>query len=344
MVGFGAWILCGLFLDSWAHLHLASALETLFTPWHFVFYGGYLACAAFLLMIAWRNHARGHAWRDALPPGYELCLAGVAIFAFGAILDVFWHLRFGIEKSFEALYSPTHMIVWVGMGLIIAGPLRAAWRRPGSPVQSVRAQLPALVSMALLFALTAAFSQHFNPFYIPWASQPTRPATQLPPNIVEQWNYLIYALGLSSVVVQTAILMGFLLAALRRGLLPVGAISLILGIDMLLFNASMLPAALAGGIAGDMLLAWLHPTPERVGRFRLFAFCTPLALYVFYYAEVALARGGIWWPVHLWVGSIGLAGITGIMVSFLVVPPARDRDVPDQASAIASTVSERSYR
>jgi len=44
------------------------------------------------------------------------------------------------------------------------------------------------------------------------------------------------------------------------------------------------------------------------------------------------------------VGSIGLAGITGIMVSFLVVPPARDRDVPDQASAIASTVSERSYR
>jgi len=324
MVGFGAWILCGLFLDSWAHLHLASSLETLLTPWHFVFYGGFLACAAFLLTVAWLNHARGYPWRSALPAGYEQCLVGVVIFAVGAFADVLWHLRFGIEKSFEALYSPTHMIVWVGIGFIVAGPLRAAWRRSGPPAKGLRAQLPALLSIALLFALSAAFSQHFNPFYIPWAATPRRPSPQLPPLILEQWNYLIYALGLSSVVVQSAILMGFLLAALRRGLLPVGGITLVLGVDMLIFNASMLPAALAGGIAADVMLARLRPMSERVPQFRLFAFFAPFVLYIFYYIELAVMRGGIWWPVNLWVGSIGLAGITGTMVSFLVLPPQGD--------------------
>jgi len=60
-----------------------------------------------------------------------------------------------------------------------------------------------------------------------------------------------------------------------------------------------------GGIAGDMLLAWLHPTPERVGRFRLFAFRWPPALSVFSSIAVALARCPILLSVHPLSASTG---------------------------------------
>lgn len=318
-----AWILGGLFLDSWAHLHQKLALETLLTPWHALFYSGFAACAVFLTAVTVRNARRGYPWRLALPDGYELCLAGVGVFLVGAVLDVFWHLRFGIEKSFEALYSPTHMLVWIGMGLIISGPLRSAWRRPGLPPQNLIAQLPALISMSLLLSLTAAFSQHFNAFYIPWASGQRRPNPELNPIIYGDIVYLEQALGIGSVFVQTAILMGVLLVALRRGLLPVGGVTLVMGLNMLLFNASMLPPALAGGIVGDLLLARLRPSAQRVPEFRAFSLALPLVLYIFYYAWIAATRDGLWWPVHLWVGSIGLAGLTGLLVSYLVLAPAQ---------------------
>ena len=32
--------------------------------------------------------------------------------------------------------------------------------------------------------------------------------------------------------------------------------------------------------------------------------------------------GGIGWSIHLWLGSIVVAGIVGLLLSFLVVPPS----------------------
>ena len=46
------WFLGGLYLDGWAHNHLPSALESFFTPWHGVFYSGFLATAAYLWLGA----------------------------------------------------------------------------------------------------------------------------------------------------------------------------------------------------------------------------------------------------------------------------------------------------
>src|ERR671937_2288407 len=80
--------------------------ETFFTPWHAVLYSGYGAIAAVLAVTLVRNHARGHAWRQALPPGYAVSFVGVVLFAVGGVLDMVWHLLFGIERSVEALLSP----------------------------------------------------------------------------------------------------------------------------------------------------------------------------------------------------------------------------------------------
>jgi hypothetical protein len=44
----GLWLMIGLFVDGWAHNNLQS-LETFFTPWHAIFYSGFLANVALTL-------------------------------------------------------------------------------------------------------------------------------------------------------------------------------------------------------------------------------------------------------------------------------------------------------
>src|SRR5687768_507759 len=91
-----AWFLGGLYLDGWAHNHIAE-LETFFTPWHAVLYAGFLAVAALIAVTQYRNVSRGYAWARALPRGYGLSLLGVVIFFVGAGGDMLWHEVFGIE-------------------------------------------------------------------------------------------------------------------------------------------------------------------------------------------------------------------------------------------------------
>ncbi|MEZ4668880.1 MAG: hypothetical protein R3E39_13310 [Anaerolineae bacterium] len=74
-----AWFIFGLFLDGWAHNHIAN-LETFFTPWHGVLYSGFFSVAILMMVAQYRNVARGYAWSRALPHGYGLSLLGVAIF------------------------------------------------------------------------------------------------------------------------------------------------------------------------------------------------------------------------------------------------------------------------
>ncbi|MGH8601909.1 MAG: hypothetical protein ACREXR_03760, partial [Gammaproteobacteria bacterium] len=57
-----AWFLGGLYLDGWAHQHIARAeLETFFTPWHAMLYSGLFASAGALGLTAFWN------WRDGYP-------------------------------------------------------------------------------------------------------------------------------------------------------------------------------------------------------------------------------------------------------------------------------------
>src|ERR1700730_4474518 len=60
------WFFVGVYLDSWAHLHIAK-LETFFTPWHAVLYSGFLVVAIGLVSVVMINRNRGAPWRDAIP-------------------------------------------------------------------------------------------------------------------------------------------------------------------------------------------------------------------------------------------------------------------------------------
>src|SRR5262249_56814071 len=128
------WLTGGFFLDGWAHNHLGS-METFFTPWHAVLYSGFAAIMTTLLVAWLRGLYDRRPLTAAVPEGYELSALGVLVFGLGGVLDLVWHLRFGIEAGTDALLSPTHLLLAASGILIVTGPLRAPWRqapaRPG---------------------------------------------------------------------------------------------------------------------------------------------------------------------------------------------------------------------
>jgi hypothetical protein len=92
--------------------------------------------------------------------------------------------------------------------------------------------------------------------------------------------------------------------------------------------------AVLAGLAADGLLRRLKPCVSRVKALRLFAAGVPLIWSSMYFLALHLTHG-IWWTVHVWAGVIGVAGLAGWLVSYLVVPPLGptaegDRETPSR--------------
>jgi hypothetical protein len=310
VVALCTWLMAGAYLDSWAHRHLAR-LETFFTPWHAVLYSGMLAVLIFLAVTALRNRARGQSPGQVLPAGYGLSLAGCVLFGFGGVIDMFWHLRFGIEVSLAALISPPHLLLMLALGLIVTGPLRAAWRRSGS-----RAPLTAVISASLLLSMFTFFDQFDQPLVNTWAA--TKAAT---PDTI---RYL-QELGILGIMVQTALLTGVVLYLLSRFTLPFGSITLLAGLNGALLGSleqhfDLIPIAIIGGLLADLVMLWLQPGPERVVALRVASFLGPVGVSSLYLLFLELTRG-ISWPITLWLGSIVVSGAIGVLLSYLAVHP-----------------------
>src|SRR5207302_2137589 len=118
-------------------------------------------------------------------------------------------------------------------------------------------------------------------------------------------------------------------------LLPPGAFSAILGLNALAVaflsrdvfgragSLRLVPAALAAGILADVLYARLRsgPLAGRPLGLRLLAFGVPAIFYLLYFLTL-IATTGTWWSIHLWLGSVVLAGIAGWLLSYVAAPPA----------------------
>ncbi len=137
--------------------------------------------------------------------------------------------------------------------------------------------------------------------------------------------FLSQNLGLASILLQTMILMGIVLLLLRRWLPPFGSLTLLFTISSALIallndQYSFVLSALAAGLLADLLVWWLKPAKTRPAAFRMFALVVPIVYYSLYFLVLFLTKG-IGWSIHLWIGSIVLAGITGLLLSYLLVPP-----------------------
>ena len=309
MVALSAWYVGGLFLDGWAHNH-GRVDNTFFTPWHGAFYSGFLVVALLIGLALVRNMLRGSSWMRAAPAGYELAAFGVPLFAFGGVFDLIWHQLFGFEVGIEPLLSPSHLLLATSMGMIVSAPLRAAWLREDTASRGILGRLPVLLSLTFTLSVITFLTQFGHPFVTVWASSARDEMGEI--------------VGVMSVILQAGLLIGAALIALRRWMLPPGSLTLLFTLNTLLMATQhdqyrLVPVALLAGVIGDLLIAALKPSIERPLALRLFAFVVPTALYLLYFLSIKMA-GLLLWSTNLWSGAVVLAGIAGLLLSYLAVP------------------------
>jgi hypothetical protein len=326
------WFTTGLYLDGWAHTHALP--NTFFTPWHGVIYSGFLVAALFLVTSFVRQHLR----HQRMPTGYGLSLIGAGLFLVGGVADLLWHTFLGIEANLSAEYSPPHLVLATAGVLIATGPLRAAWHAP-RPDRITR--WSAVLSLTLMLSAFTFFTSEFHPFDHPWAWTRFRPLEITNVGLAlpafsdggVSTQDLAQAIGTSSIVLQSGILIGVLLLLIRRfgERLPLGWLTFVFtlnGAGMSLPHGDpwVLPLTVVAGIVADVLYRWLQPERPRPMQVRFFAALVPVALYSLYFLTLLLL-GGVWWSAPLWAGAIVLSGAVGWLVSYLVVPIA----LPDEA-------------
>src|SRR6266446_6260633 len=310
------WLMAGAYLDSWHHHNLTRPETSFLTPYHFLLYSGIAAIGIFLAINVWRNYRRYGTWEELLPDGYGVSLLGTVLFGIGGALDFVWHARFGIELSVAALFSPPHLFLMLTGGLIVSGPLRAAMRRGGD-----RSTWPAIISGALTLSMLTFFLQFDHPLIDRWAAGTV--ADPRGPMWMEE------ELGMIGLILYAAIVAGLLVILLRRFDLPIGAVTVILTINALLVSpvanhTELVMAALLGGVAGDLLLYVLRPSPARPYAFHAFMFGVPALLTVAYLVVLG-ATTGVWWELTVWTGAVPVTGVVGWLVSFIALPGAAAR-------------------
>ncbi len=324
----GVWISGGFFLDAWAHGHVP--VETFFTPYHAVFYSGMLALACAIAAYCVRSHALGYRWPNLVPRPYRLALVGAAIFAVGGAGDMVWHRALGIEEGVDALLSPTHQILGLGIFFLASGPIRSVLADRAYATTLGR-QLPLVLGLATWLILA-----HFGTAYAfdPAAGRPNAP----PPIVPFSPNYLT-ALGIGYYKVATGVLIVIFQSTLVAGfaLWLVARMHPCPGMLTLLFLIGNVPAAaaftnqtpllavtiaqsLATGILADAFVARYDPHPAfgRTRAFRTFAVGVPMT-YIGIYLIGTLLGERIWWDWNVAVGSWIWSGVCGFALSLLIL-------------------------
>jgi len=134
------------------------------------------------------------------------------------------------------------------------------------------------------------------------------------------------SLGVGSFLLQTIVLMGFVLLLVRRWRVPFGALTLVVtlnGMAMTIVSDQtfLVLWIAAAGVLGDIVLAYAFRQGAADGSlFYAFAFAFPLLYAALYEAGVAL-HSGLGWPANLVLGTPVVCGIAGLLLAFAFRPP-----------------------
>ena len=226
-----------------------------------------------------------------------------------------WHIVFGIEADIEALLSPTHLLLALGMLLMLSGGMRHFWAtRPPGERRGFWAWFPFLLSSALSLAMILFLAQYGQ--FTELQATGAAPADPFYPQAVS----VLGALVLSAAAV------GMFAVMLQQERLPFGAITFIFVLviaahSLMREGTEAIPAALLAGVLGDV---WLHLTETRLKRItglRVFCFIIPFAYYLALMGLMPLRYGALWWAVHMTAGLPVVTGLAGILISFVAWPP-----------------------
>lgn len=356
-VGFGMWLLTGLFVDGFAHRNLNLQQENFFTPWHAIFYSGFAATAGWILWHTWRNVRAGYAGLSAIPAGYGGAVAGLLIFAEGGAGDVVWHTLFGIEQDLDALFSPSHLLLFTGIFLILSAPLVAAWSRadpPDGAGPGARTFLPVTLSLAWSSGLIAfcfgywgaAGEEGVGKDITSWArSLDTLPVVWMPgSNEADTISQFVQETSLASLFVTLAILLLPALLVSRRWRTPLGTFTLTWTLVATLTQvadgfggAPRIGAFTLAGLAVDLLTRGLRPDRGGTASLALVGCGGALAWTSAYFTLVHLTSG-IGMHLEMWTGVITWSVLLGGLAGALIASVARLGGAPPQPpSASAET-------
>lgn len=318
------WVASGFFLDAWAHGHVP--VETFFTPYHATFYSGMLAMIVIYAIFILRNRTRGYGWRASLPPGHRLAVLGIPIFIVAGFADLSWHLLLGVEEGVDALLSPTHQALGLGMFFLAMGPIRSVLANRKDSTTFVK-QCPLVLGLAAWLTLT-----HFGTAY---AFDPGAGRIDAPPSIAHfnpdyltaiTLGYYKVSIGVLILIFQSLLMTGFALWMVSRIQLRPGAFTL-------LFPLANIPAAaaftnstpllvvtiiqsLVTGIVADTLVAQYDPHPATPRRYRLFAVAVPL-VYSGTYLVATLIASQLWWDWNVSLGAWIWTGLVGFALTLI---------------------------
>ena len=326
------WLSGGIMVDAWYHFH--STVETFFEPAHALLYAGLFASAIFTAGMIVAGARQGYRWRYALPAGYGVTSAGLFVCLAGGLTDMLKHSLWGFEEGFNALLSPTHLLIGAGMFLIIAGPIRAALLRP-SPPKTLVAQLPLLLSAASMMELAHWGTQFVFLSEAERMDAPIAPASM--PHAALTLLTLQYdkqGIGLLAVIVQSVLVAGFFLYLARRLRLAPGAPTVLLIVGNAFIAAAhsnyvgqFIAVIVASAIAGLSAEPFrLDPADQLTPRWSIAAFTVPASYWAVLLAILALTMSGIWWTPDVISGSVLFAGLVGLFLNLLTGPFAAAAD------------------
>jgi len=321
VIGAAAWMAAGMYWDGSAHI--SGLPDSFWTIWHAAFYSGFAASALAVLAPVVMARPRVASWRAAIPAGYGYAVAGVFVFGIGGVFDMLWHTIFGIEFSTDALLSPTHLMLGTGAALIVSGPFVAATHRAGR--HDLAGQLPAVISLGFILGTFTFFTMYAGPYSGVLGQGPKPGDTVLVRTMLGVYLF-------------SALIVGVALVGLARGVLPFGALTVILGLNgvatILMRGHAPLEVqlafslvAIAAGAIGDVLVWRLRPSIDRTLALRVFAFALPFAYWALYLGVVVL-RLGSGWTIHELTGIVVVSGIVGLLVSFVFTSGSRSPMTP----------------
>ena len=322
------WVSGGIMIDAYHHFH--EDVETFFEPAHGLLYAGLLAAIVVVVIAISINRRRGFSWRNALPLGYETTVAGLIVFSIGGVLDMIKHTIWGFEQGFDALVSPTHLVIGAGVFLVVAGPIAATLRRADRP-KTLTGQLPMLLSAASMMELIHWGMQFIFLSEAASMNAPVMPSAAFPHDTLTLLTLQYYkqGIGLLAVIVQSILMVGFAAFLGRRIRLAFGGMMVLFLVGNAFIAAAdsnyvgqfvaVLLASIAAGLCADYFK--LGPLTSAT-RWNGFAFCTPAVYWAVLLATLAVTMNGVWWMPDIVIGSILFAGFVGLFVNAISASPA----------------------
>ena len=312
----GAWLMIGLFLDGYAHSQIIEELESFWTPWHAVFYSGFVATSGWILWVVASHMKPGSSLRAVIPGGYGWSLAGVAAFAVGGVGDAIWHTVFGIEAGVDALLSPTHLLLFVGIFLIMSTPIRTiAWRSDRHEVGRTEA-VALTLAITFMTALVGFFFQYLWAPGFAWIPQQ-------PFDAVSGSGEFQVAFGIGAIMVANLIMFSPIAYISARWRVPIGTGTVALVVSNALIALAFdfwwegaVVVGLAGGVVTDaVLFAGAGGATAR----RVALALGPLAAWSTYFWRVG-SEWGLAWPPEIWGGAIVFAALAGLVLAQMSSP------------------------